>query len=106
VRWLISNSITTEDKITSLQNPDSESPYLPLAKDFYSDSKDSFTSITGAITGEAAAHADLAAIEARVKVFAEASKVLMKGLDEVAKVHPFVGGSKFFSYKNAFLFTF
>jgi hypothetical protein len=104
VRWLISHSITTEDKITSAQNP--ESPLLPLAKDFYSDNKDSFTSITGAITGGAAAHIDLGAIEAKVKVFEEASKVLMKGLDEVAKVHPFVGGSKFFSYRNPFLFTF
>jgi hypothetical protein len=82
----------TEDRIISAQKP--KSPYLPIAKDLYSQNGKAITSVASAVTNGAAGHIviDMEAIEAKVKTFAETSKVLMKVLDEVAKVHPFVEG--------------
>ena len=48
--------------------------------------------IASAITG-IASEIDLKMVEDQIKRFGESSKILMSALDEVAKVHPFIGGA-------------
>jgi hypothetical protein len=69
-----------------------ESGYYTFAKGFSSDNAAMIGSTITQIA-EASASIDSKALEDGLHGFLEGVQVLMKGLDEVAKLHPFVGGT-------------
>jgi len=64
------------------------SGYSSTGKQFYSDNRNSFSSSVQAIAGAS----NWNTIEENINGFAESSRFLISLLDEVAKIHPFVGG--------------
>lgn len=67
---------------------------------FYSANSATITSAAGSLA--AAVNLDVKSIENTITTFAETSAVLMKGLDALGQVHPFVGGafSRYFTVPN------
>ena len=74
----------TEDRLTE----PTDSGFYSTGSDFYAQNSDAIKSAANAV----AQGIDLVAIEDDIRGFAESSRVLMSLLDEVAKVHPVVGG--------------
>ncbi|KAF5344487.1 hypothetical protein D9758_014131 [Tetrapyrgos nigripes] len=62
-------------------------PNVKFASQFHSDNKDG---ISKAVK-DLASSGDAKAIEAKVRNFAESSQVLMNALDQIQKLHPFIG---------------
>jgi len=62
-----------------------------VAKDFTSANGAAIESNVKAMVDAARATVDGKAIEDHIRGFVESSKVLMSALDEVAKIHPFIG---------------
>jgi hypothetical protein len=63
---------------------------------FYTANSATITSTAGALAS--AVNLDVKSIENTITMFAETSAILMKGLDALGQLHPFVGGSYFFIY--------
>jgi hypothetical protein len=67
---------------------------------FYTANSATITSAAGSLA--AAVNLDVKSIENTITTFAETSAILMKGLDALGQVHPFVGGafSQYFTVPN------
>ncbi|KAF9242644.1 hypothetical protein BU15DRAFT_60359 [Melanogaster broomeanus] len=80
----------TEERLNNVEDRVLLSPYHNVVTTFYNNNataiKDSAVKVTDALNNTAA----IKAVEDNIRAFGESSKVLMKMLDEVAKVHPFV----------------
>ncbi|KAF9220899.1 hypothetical protein BS17DRAFT_820097 [Gyrodon lividus] len=81
----------TEEHLNNLEDRLLTSPYYNAGNTFYNNNtaaiKDGTAKATDALNNTAV----LKAAEDSIRTFGESSKVIMKILDEVAKVHPFVG---------------
>jgi hypothetical protein len=77
----------TEERLSDPVNKASDA-YEKLNA-FYTANSATITSVTSAV------NLDVKSIESSIKTFAETSAVLMKGLDALGSVHPFVGSSYF-----------
>ena len=66
----------------------SSSTSFTTAQGFYQNNSNTFNSSANAV----AASLDFPAVENQIRGFAESSRVLMKILDEVQTIHPFIGG--------------
>ena len=65
-----------------------ESPLLTTGSSFYNRNEGALKS-SAPLVGDAI---DVNTIENGIKTFAESSKVLMKALDAISEVHPFIAG--------------
>jgi hypothetical protein len=78
-----------------------DSGYFTFAKQFSADNQASIESTVKKIAVVASSVVNAKALEDGIISFAEGSKILMRGLDAVAAVHPFIGGRvKFHFAKN------
>jgi hypothetical protein len=69
-----------------------ESGYYTFAKQYASNNHVEIDSTVKKVAVAASAAIDLNAVEEGIRGFVEGTKILMKALDEVAKLHPFIGG--------------
>lgn len=69
-----------------------ESGYYTFAKQYSTENKAAIESTVKKIAVAASAAMDSKAVEEGISGFVEGTKILMRGLDEVAKLHPFIGG--------------
>lgn len=69
-----------------------ESGYYTFAKQYSTENQATIESTVKKIAVMASATVDFNAVEEGISGFVEGTKVLMRGLDEVAKLHPFIGG--------------
>ncbi|KAH7909808.1 hypothetical protein BJ138DRAFT_1010091 [Hygrophoropsis aurantiaca] len=67
------------------------SGYFTTSNGFYNDNRNAINDSVTQIAEIAKGNVNIKAVEDHIRNFAESSKVLMKMLDEVAKVHPFIG---------------
>lgn len=75
-----------------------DSGYFTFAKQFSTDNQTSIESTVKKIAVEASSVVNAKALEDGIISFAEGSKILMRGLDAVATVHPFIGGRYIFHF--------
>lgn len=71
-----------------------ESGYYTAGKDFVSSEGSTLESTVRKMADEASSVIDGKAIEENVRVFEDGSRVLIKALDEVALIHPFIAGEQ------------
>jgi hypothetical protein len=69
-----------------------ESGYYTFANEFASDNQVDIESTVKKVAVTASAAMDLNAVEEGIRGFVEGTQILMKALDAVAQVHPFIGG--------------
>jgi hypothetical protein len=86
--FMINLPIFTEDRILKPM----ESGYYTFAKKYASDNQATIESTVKKIAVTASAAMDTKMVEEGLLGFDEGTKVLMNGLDEIAKIHPFIGG--------------
>jgi len=75
-----------------------ESGYYTFGKEFLTDNQAQIESTVKEIAVVASSAMDVKAVEDGILGFVEGTKILMKGLDAVAALHPFIGGRITFSY--------
>jgi hypothetical protein len=73
-----------------------DSGYFTFAKQFSADNEASIELTVKKIAVEASSVVNAKALEDGIISFSEGSKILMRSLDAVAAVHPFIGGRVFF----------
>ncbi|KAH7885442.1 hypothetical protein F5I97DRAFT_1830577 [Phlebopus sp. FC_14] len=83
-----------EERINDLDHPEdrvTSSGYYGTGTSFYNDNATAIKQVTVKAADALKGDSNIKALEDGIRTFAESSKVLMKILDEVAKVHPFIG---------------
>jgi hypothetical protein len=70
-----------------------QSSYFSAGQTFLADNSALVNSTGKNVASAIAASSELKSIEESVRGFAESSKVLMNVLDDISKLHPFIGGS-------------
>jgi len=69
-----------------------ESGYYTFAKEYSLANQATIEATVKKIAVAASGSMDSKAVEEGISGFVEGTRVLMKGLDEVARIHPFIGG--------------